>query len=195
MKKLFFIVIAILIAGCATRPFDPVEYNYAVSTSILATRSVHQCVEKTPTYQEYIKELNTQTMYLFEYEKNHSENSQILTGVTTLRQLTLEFMKNQETGSVTYCAHKLSEIQASARTLAKTLSSNNIELCQSDATERLELYKSSKASGKINDAEYAELVNDLPRLVKSDNAYCTAEQKDLLIKTMSILSSAIGALK
>jgi hypothetical protein len=195
MKNIFIALCMLILTGCATRPFDPVEYNYAISTSILATRSVHQCQNKTPTYQEFIKELNTQTMYLYEYEKHHDENDQFLIGVTNLRQLVLDFMKNESTSTTQYCMHKLSEVQSVARALAKSLSANRIEICESDAMERLELYKSSLENAKISEREYAELVNDLTKLVKADNAYCSAEQKELLLKTVSVISSAIGALK
>lgn len=195
MKKLFFIVIAILIAGCATRPFDPVEYNYAISTSILATRAMHQCGEKTPTYREFVKELNTHSMQVFEYEKHHSENEQILVGVTNLRQLVIEFSQAEASASEAYCVHKLSEIQSTSRALAKTLSRMQIDLCKSDALERLELYKKSFANGKLSKPEYEELVKDLPRLVRSDNAYCTAEQKELLQTAVSVIASVISALK
>lgn len=195
MKKLFAIMTILLLSACATRPFDPVEYNFAISSSVLATRSIHQCGNKTPTYKEFIKELNTQTMYLFEYEKHHSENDQVFVGVSVLRQLVIDFMKNEDTYSETYCVHKLSEVQSAGRALAKTLSSNDISLCESDALERLQLYKKSFELGKISVTEYNELVADLPKLVRSDNAYCTAEQKELIQKTLSILSSAISALK
>lgn len=195
MKKLFAILCMSLVAGCATRPFDPVEYNYAISSSILSTRAMHQCVEKTPTYREFVKELNTHSMQLFEYEKHHSENEQILVGVTNLRQLVIEFSQAEASASETYCVHKLSEIQSTSRALAKTLSRMQIDLCKSDALERLELYKKSFESGKLSKAEYEELVKDLPRLVRSDNAYCTAEQKEALLMTINAISSVIGALK
>lgn len=195
MKKLFAIIAAIILTGCATRPFDPVEYNYAISTSILSTRAMHQCADKTPTYREFAKELNSHSMQLFEYEKHHSENEQILVGVTNLRQLVIEFNEAEATASQFYCVHKLSEIQSTSRALAKTLSRMQIDLCQSDALERLELYKSSFALSKISKAEYEELVKDLPRLVRSDNAYCTAEQKELLQTAVSVIASAISALK
>jgi len=195
MKKLFAIVAVLLLSACATRPFDPVEYNFAISSSVLATRAIHQCGNKTPTYQEYIKELNTQTMYLFEYEKHHAENEQVLVGVTNLRQLVMDFMKNESKYSETYCIHKLSEVQSTSRALAKTLSSMHIELCESDALQRFDVYNKSIADGKLSKEEYAELIADLPKLVRSDNAYCTAEQKELLQKTLSILSSAVSALK
>lgn len=196
MKKLFIFLAVAILTGCATRPFDPVEYNFAISTSILATRSMHQCSNKTTTYVEFVKELNTQTMYLFEYEKFHDANEQNLKGVTVLRQLTMEFMQNHETASDMYCVHKLSEIQSTARTLAKSLSTRtSVELCSSDAMDRLALYDESLKVGKISRPEYVELVRDLPRLVKADNAYCTAEQKEALAKTVSALSAVIGALK
>lgn len=195
MKKLFAILCVSLLAGCATRPFDPVEYNYAISSSILSTRAMHQCGEKTPTYREFVKELNTHSMQLFEYEKHHSENKQILVGVTNLRQLVIEFSQAEASASEAYCVHKLSEIQSTSRALAKTLSRMQIDLCQSDALERLELYKKSVANGKLSKPEYEELVKDLPRLVRSDNAYCTAEQKELLQTAVSVITSAISAFK
>lgn len=196
MKKILVILAALAMTACASRPFDSAEYSLAISTSILATRSVHQCHDKTPTYYEYVKELNTQTMYLFEYEKFHDANTEVMKGVTVIRQLTMEFMQNHETASDAYCAHKLSEIQSSARTLAKSLSTRtSIELCSSDAMDRLALYDESLKSGKLSRPEYVELVRDLPKLVKSDNAYCTGEQKEAIAKTVSALSTVIGAFK
>ena len=195
MKKLLIALCAILLTGCATRQFDPVEYNFAISTAVLSTRALHQCGEKGPRFREYIKELNTQTMYLYEYEKHHDENKNVLIGVTNLRELVLDFVQVENVTSEAYCVHKLSTVQSTSRALAKILSGMNLELCSSDALERLSFYKDSYDSKRINKSEYEELVRDLQRLVRSDLAYCTEEQNELLKKTVTAISSVISAFK
>lgn len=195
MKKLLTALCVILLTGCATRPFDPVEYNFAISTAVLSTRAIHQCGEKGDRFHEYIKELNTQTMYLYEYEKHHDENTNVLIGVTNLRELVLDFAKVESVTTEAYCVHKLSTIQSTARALAKTLSGMHLDLCSSDALERLGFYKDSYKSKRINRSEYEELVRDLQRLVRADSAYCTEEQNELLRKTVTAVSSVISAFK
>lgn len=196
MKKLFLLALALTLTACATRPFDPVEYNYAVESAVLSTRAIHQCQQKGEGFEKFVSELNTQTMKLFEYEKHHSHNDQSLTGVMVLRQLVIDFNLSHGVKTPTYCVHKLSEIQSASRALAITLSgATSLELCQSDATERLAAYDQSLVLSKITKLEHAELTKDLAKLVRADNAYCTAEQKDALAEAVSLISAAIGALK
>ena len=195
MKKLLVALCAIILTGCATRPFDPVEYNFAISAAVLSTRAIHQCGEKSDRFHEYVKELNTQTMYLYEYEKHHDENKNVLIGVTNLRELVLDFVQVESVSSEAYCVHKLSEVQATSRALAKTLSGMHLDLCSSDALERLSFYKDSYASNRINKSEYEELVRDLQRLVRTDNAYCTEEQNELMKRTVTAISSLVSAFK
>ena len=107
----------------------------------------------------------------------------------------LDFVQVESVSSEAYCVHKLSEVQATSRALAKTLSGMHLDLCSSDALERLSFYKDSYASNRINKSEYEELVRDLQRLVRADTAYCTEEQNELMKKTVTAISSVVSAFK
>lgn len=195
MKK-FLIIFALILSGCAVREFDSTEYDYSVKSTVLATRAIHQCANKTPTYYEFVKELNTQTMYLYEYEKHHVNNTYSMQGVLELRQLVVDFVTDTKPHTDTYCTHKLSSIQSAARTLSRTISGNrSLDICSSNAMDRLALYEESYSKDKISKEEYVELVNDLIRLVNVDAALCTIQEQNALAEVLSIASKIISALK
>lgn len=195
MKKTI-IAICLILSGCASRGFDSNEYNYAIQSSVLSTRAIHQCGSKSKTYNDFVNELNAQTMFLFEYEKYHPRNDYSLPAVTTLRQLVIDFTKAPKEHSAAYCVHKLSEIQSASRALARTLSGIGfLDICTSDVMTRLEVYKTSLNTGKISKDEYYELVNDLTLLANADTALCTIQQQEAVAKAISAIKSVSSVLK
>lgn len=194
MKNILWCV-PLMLCACASREFDQTEYKYAIESAVLSTRAIHQCASKSPRYDEFIQDLNTQTMYLFEYEKHLPSNAHALNGVTNLRQLVLDFMKSTEHTS-TYCVHKLSEIQSASRTVARMMSGMGyMDMCSSDAMSRLSLYQQSFQDKNITQGEYAELVHDLSRLTSIDESVCSIQEREALLQAISAISKVVNALK
>jgi hypothetical protein len=194
MKKVLLFVI-IFLSGCASRGFDPVEYDYATNSVVLSTRMIHQCDVKTQTYYKFLDDLNSQTMYLYEYERNRSDNASMMRSVSVLRDMIIDVVVSGDNHTVQYCKHKNSAIQSVARTIAKTIRMDNLYVCRSDAMDRLKLYQESFDAVLITRDEYLELVNDLTGLVTVDTSMCTIEQREALIKTVSVISDVISAIK
>lgn len=89
---LMVLMAALGAAGCSlmpqVRPFDGVEYDYAVRTVTVATRAVHQCPDvQGEAFQARLQELNVLTMHLHEYERWRPMNEDVLTATATLRGL------------------------------------------------------------------------------------------------------------
>jgi len=198
--KIFLFVLSLTtLFGCATgRQYDPVEYNYSIISSVAATRAIHQCGNPEDVlFKRYVADLNEATMHLQEYQKFAKNNVQTYQGALELRKLVLELVLNGNY-SEQYCIHKLSGIQSASRVMAKTFGKQGgVDICSSDVSSRYHIYRESYVDGKITQAEFYELVNDLIKLSKLDSAGCTAQQKNEIqeiLNTISKIYSVAGIL-
>lgn len=95
--------------------------------------------------------------------------------------------------STKFCFHKFSEIQSSARTLARSLGGlEEYNVCKSNVWQRYKLYETSYKNKEISKPEFDELVNDLVQLQKADHSSCTLQQKNNLANTVQQVISAAG---
>lgn len=194
MKLLLLSTFAILFSGCAmfqARLFDPVEYNYAVTIITNATHATHRCVSMVdPDYDKYLQLINHDSLTLVEYESDKTDTSQVVPAAQQIRDMT-STMLDHRSYSVAYCQHKLSNIQASARTFARAVSGNNeYDMCQSDVQTRFEFFKKSYDSSLISEEEYKELVGDLLKLQTVDTSGCTLEERTKMQKALEVIKDA-----
>ena len=123
------LIFAVFLSGCsglATRAFDPVEYDYAVMTTVAATRTLHLCGDEKhfAEFKSFLSDLNQNSMYLFEYERHLAGNTNSLVAATQIRQMVIDFTVHPQY-SDRYCQHKLSEVQSASRTLSPTVTMGN----------------------------------------------------------------------
>ena len=195
--KFLLLSIVILLQGCAwmtPRAFDSTEYNYAIQTTVMATRAVHLCgnVEHKQEFEDFMKVLNQESMFMIEYETHKDSNKNVIVGVTQTRQLVATMIVHNAY-STQYCFHKLSEVQASARTIARSLGGlEEFDICKSNVWGRFEVYEASYKANKISKLEFDELVNDLVSLQKVDHSSCSMQQKNSLANAVQSVLTATG---
>lgn len=191
MRKLF-VVFAVLLSGCSVfgtpRPFDAVEYDYAIQASVAATRAVHQCIDPSDSYIGFVKDLTKATMHLNEYEKFRPSGAELASGASELRQLVIDFTSKKKL-TYRYCQHKLSEVQSAARVMAMAFGGQaKMSMCFSDVGIRYGVYLDSLNDNSITRAEFDELVADLQRLASIDQSGCTVEARLKLKQTLEAIS-------
>jgi len=197
--RLFLLGIFILLSGCSTlgpRSFNAVEYDYAVKTTVASTRAIHLCgdVYNSAKFKQFVNDLNENSMTLFEYERHLDGNNYSLPAATQIRQLVIDFTVNPQY-TKDYCVSKLSTIQSASRTLARALGKlNAFDMCDSDVAVRFAKYEELYKQGKITQAEFQELANDIVKLKKVDSATCSFENKEKLDATIALISKVIAVL-
>lgn len=195
--KLVFLLSVLCLCGCSwltPRTFDATEYNYAVQTTVMATRAVHLCgnAERKQEFSDFVQTLNQDTLFMSEYETHKDSNKNVIVGVNQVRQLVASLVVHPEY-STKFCYHKLSEVQASARTIARTLGGlEEFDICKSNVWERYSLYEASYKNKQITKSEFGELVDDLIQIQKADHSSCTLQQKNDLANTVQSVISAAG---
>lgn len=194
MKKLITITLALMVSACAmfhARTYDPVEYNYAVVITTNATHATHRCISMAdPDYDMYLQLLNHDSLTLVEYVSDKADAVQVVPAAQQIRDMT-STMLSHRMYSVAYCQHKLSNIQASARTFARAVSGNSdYDMCQSDVQSRYELFAESYKVGRISKEEFGELVGDLLKLKTIDTNGCTLEERAKFEKALDVIQSA-----
>jgi len=194
MKKVSLIVAALLLSACSmfqARPYDNVEYNYAVLITANATHAAHRCGDTSvPDYQTYLQAMNHDSLTLDEFVSDKADSKQALPAVEQIRDMTSTFLSHP-TYSVAYCQHKLSNIQASARTFARAIGGNKTyDMCQSDVQQRYNLFSISYKDGKISKAEFDELTGDLLKLQTIDTSGCTLEERAKMAEALKVIQTA-----
>ena len=194
MKILTLLASAILLSGCAmfqARSYDPVEYNYAVTITTNATHATHRCISMAdPDYDKYLQLINHDSLTLVEYVSDKADTTQVVPAAEQIRDMTSTLL-GHKLYSVAYCQHKLSNIQASARTFARAVSGNSeYDMCQSDVQSRYDFFKKSYDSTLISREEYAELVGDLLKLQTVDTSGCTLEERAKMQKALELIKDA-----
>lgn len=199
MKNILVILTALILTACSTnmiksRSFDPVEFNYATLIAADATHAVHRCAKQDAEFSAYLQKLNSETFYMAEYVSNKSDTDQVLPAALVVREITFNFLTSNNK-NVKFCQHKLSNVQASARMLARGLSNaDRFDACSGDVQGRFDLFEKSYAEKLISKDEFVNLSNDLLKLKTVNTAGCTLENRakletalDLIQKTVSFL--------
>lgn len=197
MKRLFIASAVALLAGCSMfteRKYDPVEYNYAIRIATNATHAAHLCKEKGADYAGYLTQLNHDSFTLVEYVSNKGFSEEALVAVEQIRKVTYSFLMRPER-SVSYCKHKVNNIQASARMFARAIgSSQQYDTCDSSAADRLVDFRKSYDAKAISKEEFLELAGDLEKLILIDTSSCTLETKAKMAKLVNDLKGLSGLL-
>lgn len=151
--------------GCAYPQYDPVEYNYAVISSVAATRAISQCDNiENESFKKYVQDLDTATLHLQEYEKYAKNKARTHVGTTSLRQLVIDFSLTEHF-SERFCVHKLVEIQTASRIMANAFGNpGSFDICIYDTEILKKQYQQSYEEGNITKTELDRLLESLPHL-------------------------------
>ena len=200
--KLLTLAIILALAGCSTitdkftaRTYDPVEYNYAVMIATNATHTAHLCGDgKSTDYFGYLQAMNHDTFTLVEYVSNKEDTKQALPAAEQIRSITMSFLA-KPVRSLSYCLHKVNNIQASARMYARGIAtSTKFDPCEGNPEDRLIDFKRSYDAKAISKEEFADLAGDLQKLTTIDTSSCTLENRAKMDKLVSDLQSLSGLL-
>ena len=164
--KLFILVFLVYsIFGCAYPQYDPVEYNYAVISSVAASRALSQCDNiDHESFKKYIQDLDTATLHLQEYEKYAKNKARTHVGATSLRQLVIDFSLTEQF-SERFCVHKLIEIQTASRIMANAFGNpGSFDICLYDTEILKKQYNQSYEDGNITKPELDRLLASLHHL-------------------------------
>ena len=172
MKPIKLFILGFLvysIFGCASPQYDPVEYNYAVISSVAASRALSQCDNiDNESFKKYIQDLDTATLHLQEYEKYNKNKKKTHVGASSLRQLVLDFSLT-ENFSESFCVHKLIEIQTASRIMANAFGNpGSFDICIYDTESIKKQYYQSYEDGNITQTELENLISSLPYLEHID---------------------------
>ncbi len=180
------------VAGLSLKPpvIDHVQYSHIVQVSAAATQAVKQC----RTENVDLRPLVFQTQTLVEYETHLNTNTE--PGIAKdLQQLVKQF-EHRTTYSVKYCQHKLSEIQAASRTMARAVSGvSKYNFCDSNVEERFYWYQESYALDLISKSEFKELAEDVRHLAGTDRKACSTDQAIKLDQSIQVITDVIGMME
>lgn len=201
MKKLLTLGAILALSACSTitdkftaRTYDPVEYNYAVMIATNATHAAHLCGQKGVDYDGYLQAMNHDTLTLVEYVSNKEDTTQALPAAEQIRGVTMSFLA-RPVRSVSYCLHKVNNIQASARMYARAIAtSTKFNPCEGNPEDRLVDFKKSYDAKAISKEEFADLAGDLQKLTLIDASSCTLENRAKMDKLVGDLQSLSGLL-
>lgn len=193
MKKILLASL-MLLSGCSmfqARSYDPVEYNYAVVITINATHATHRCQNMLdPDYDLWLQEINHESLTLVEYVSDKDDTEQVMPAAQQIRDM-ISIMLGHKKYSITYCQHKLSNIQSSARTFARATGGNSkYDMCQSDVQSRYGLFKDSFDHKLISKDEFAELSGDLLKLKTINTSGCTLEERAKMAEAIDVIQKA-----
>ena len=199
MKKILSILIIGLLASCSSltndftsRQYDPVEYNYAIMIATNATHAAHLCKQQGTDYFGYLQNINHDSLTLVEYVTNKADTEQALPAAEQIRDITMEFL-SRPNRSLSYCLHKVNNIQASARMYARGVAnSSKFDPCSGNPEDRLIDFKKSYDTGLLNKDEFMDLSGDLLKLTKIDASSCTLENRAKMDKLVTDLQTIAG---
>jgi hypothetical protein len=197
--RILILCLTTLLAGCSSlkaKQFDSLEYNYSVSTTVIATQIIELCgnKEQLPEFNRLVNSLYVSVIATREYMRHIESTENDLEIVENTKTLVDTFRKNTVI-SPKYCAHKLSEIQIASRTLSRALGrKNEMNACDSDVMARMPLYAASRKNDLITDEELKELNDDLLILRTIDELSCSVQNKIKFDNFMDGLKSVLGIL-
>jgi hypothetical protein len=201
MKQCILILLFLFLSACSTlnafkpRTYDPMEYSKTVEIVVDSTRAIHLCNHPEPAnvnLWKHIEDVNTHSLELDEFERNKDLNAlRIGEAVSDVRSMVIN-LQTRMNFSAAYCVHKLSNIQASARIIARTVGkSDRYAMCDGQIKERLDLFTASFNEKKLSVSEYKELVFDIYRLEKVDTVGCTESVKAKVEKDLDAVEKAL----
>lgn len=202
MKKLLTLVAIFTLSACSTftdkftaRTYDPVEYNYAIMIATSATHAAHLCGDgKSADYFSYLQAMNHDSLTLTEYVSNKADTTEALPAAKQIRTITQEFLA-KPVRSVSYCLHKMNNIQASARMYARGIAnSSKFNPCEGNPEDRLVDFKKSYDAKAISKEEFADLAGDLQKLTTIDTSSCTLDNRAKMDRLVTDLQSLSGLL-
>ena len=198
MKKVLLFA-CVLLSGCSVidslknpRQFDNVEYGSAIQVAQYSTRAIHQCkTMDSPLFTEFVNKLNTKSMFLQEYIDNKDDEEDIAQEAKEVRKLVLEFDSHQPLTQA-YCTAKLTNVQNGTRTLARSISHQDLySPCGASLTELFDPIKELKDKKEITNAEFVELSNDIIRLKRINQGACKSSDRDDLEKAIELIKDVL----
>ena len=166
---------------------DTMEYEHVIQVVVSATQHVQQCRLQP---KQDIAELKASVDGLIEYQSHIAKAQSNLSVSQDLKEMVMQF-KQKDRYSVRYCQHKLSEIQAMSRTLARAMGGlNKFNICDSDVSVRYDLYKESYDKGQLSSLEFQELTDDILKLTEADKSNCSLENRVKLEQALKAIQQA-----
>ena len=198
MKLLLTFLATLILSACSlsmltARPYDPVEYDYAIRIATNTVHAVHRCDNTaSEEYNTFFQKVNLDSMALTEFVANKSDTEQAIPAANNIRSMVIDIGK-RPTFSKGYCIHKLSNIQASARMFARSIgNTDRFDICTGDVQLRFAKFKKSYDLKSIDESEFKELSADLLKLKSIDTAGCTLEERNKIAEAMGIITSVVG---
>ena len=186
----------LFLAGCSyltPRQFDATEYMQTILITNDATRLTHQCAIQGPEFDNFLSELNTNSMVFLEYSKSKQNNTDVESAAFQIRVMVLEFDVKAKSSSKEYCIAKITNIQNASRTLARSLGRvDNYDMCHSNLVSIWNDLTSMKDKAAISQQEYVELSKDVTRLGKINIATCSLQDREKIEEGIAIISKALS---
>jgi len=184
-----------MIQGQGPRTYDPVEYDYLVRMASNSTHAVHRCDDtKGAEFQKYAQLLNADSMQFVEFVSNKDGSELLQPQAQQIRTMVNQFLRHAD-GSLKYCVHKVSNIQASTRMLGRSLGGyDQKNACFGDVKSRYTLFEDSFNASAITKSEFTELSNDLLKLQDIDASGCTVKSKQDLLQTLNFIRQAVSVI-
>ena len=164
----------------------------AVNIAADSTRAIHYC--DSDARLPYTQRLSNTSFVLVEYLQNKRDSKDVLQSSIDLRRMVQEFNKEQNT-SIRYCVHKLSNIQAASRMLARGIAlAAQFDPCAGDPKQRLKVFTTSYEEGALTDIEFKNLAGDVLRLQNINTVSCSLENRRQLQEAVELATKIISAL-
>jgi hypothetical protein len=188
----------ILICGCSylngPKQFDNVEYELINKVTVSTTRAIHLCndVDKQINYSTYVQQANLDTMLFVEYESNRSDSLALKQMAFNLQAMVNDVLIRGKYTPI-YCIHKLSNIQASARIIERTLGeTDQHSMCSASIKTRYDMFLKSYGDNDITKSEFQELSKDMVRLKEIDTTGCTLTDKQKQLEDIEFVEKSLS---
>ena len=181
--------------SAAPKDFDPVEYEHVIAVAVNSMRAADLCEDMSnPAYRTLIQTLTASALKLEEYVLHKADKEETEKAAKYVHQLVVEYASNPSP-SARYCTHKLTEVRAGARTLARVLGGRyKTSICDYTLFQLVDAYKESYTSGQITKHELVELTADLQKVKDIYKTGCSIENAVKLDKAVDAISAFSGSL-
>jgi excinuclease UvrABC ATPase subunit len=122
MKRLLLLTLLVL-SGCSSLAFDPVQFDRLVSVSERAEKMIGSC-KKPDVIDAQTTVLLSDVSHMKSYANHRSKSPEISNSINTLHSLILELSSRytpKESPSVLYCQEKLENISKTAGAISDTI--------------------------------------------------------------------------
>jgi hypothetical protein len=198
MRLSLLLAMVVLMTGCMTvRPYDPIEYGLSITVTVNATRAIHQCDDPSQDNEElwvYIQQMNTDSLNLSEFINDKGNSTNLLPLIKQIRDMVNDTLIRGKFSSA-YCVHKLSNIQAGSRILARVLgNTDRFDTCEGGIRARYDGFTKSYQNNDINASEYKELVMDIVKLETIDTSGCSQSTRQKIAEDLVFIKENLPAI-